>query len=127
MPGLVGRWSVECHEAPCWVGENVSLFLVIGGSSWLVHAGCFVVALEVALYEVIVLKGVLDGVAMVMAQPLHYLFKTNRVGPAGLLLVDSIDHHNKLAIMMSLVVLLALSLLLESQGFLAGGVQKVFA
>ena len=46
---------------------------------------------------------------MVMVRHLHYPFETDRVGPASLLLVDSVNRHDKLIVMMPLAVLLALS------------------
>lgn len=46
---------------------------------------------------------------MVMVRHLHYPFETDMVGLTNLLLMDSIDHHDKLAIMTPLAVLLSLS------------------
>ena len=45
---------------------------------------------------------------MVVTRRLYYLFEGDRVGSTSLLLVNSIDRRNKLAIMMLPTILLAL-------------------
>jgi hypothetical protein len=87
--------------------EKHPLFLIAGGSRQRVYADGLVVALEVAFDEVAIFEGVLDRVAMVVAWQLDYFVKADRVGLASLLLMDSINHRDKLIVMTPLVVLLA--------------------
>jgi hypothetical protein len=87
--------------------EKHPLFLIAGGSRQRVYADGLVVALEVAFDEVAIFEGVLDRVAMVVAWQLDYFVKADRVGLASLLLMDSVNHRDKLIVMMPLVVLLA--------------------
>jgi hypothetical protein len=57
--------------------------------------------------EVALFKGVFDRVVMVAAWQLDYLVKTDMVELVSLLPVDPIDHHDKLAVVVTLAILLA--------------------
>jgi hypothetical protein len=71
------------------------------------RAGYLVVSTEVALDKVALLEGVLDWIAMVAAQHLDYLVKTDVVELVSLLLMDPVDHRDELAITTPPAALLA--------------------
>jgi len=60
------------------------------------------------LDEVALIEGVLDWIAMIIAQHLDYLVEADMVDLASLLLMDPVDHHDKLAVAVPLAILLAL-------------------
>jgi len=107
MFGLVRHRSIEDHEPPFRVRIRIPLFLIAYGLGWRVHAGSLVIFTEVELDEATLLEGVLDWIAMVVAQHLNYLVKVDMVELASLLLMDSIDRRDEVAVVAPLVVLLA--------------------
>ena len=84
------------------------LLLIAYGPGRHVHAGCLVIATEVALDEVTLLEGVLDRIAMIVAWHLDYLVKTNMVDLASLLPMDPVNHRDELTVVAPPTVLLAL-------------------
>jgi hypothetical protein len=88
---------------PFWVEIRIPFSLIVGGSGRRICAGCLVASLEVAFDEVALFKGVFNWVTVVATWQLDYFVEADMVELSSLLLVDPIDHHDELVVMMPLL------------------------